>query len=339
MVESLRRAVESQRGPGRVGGEESVGAQRILGAAEIEARHGGEIRGELRGVDNPRQCLLVGGSGVCRRFRESLGGDGLHALQQMAGIAHRQERTRGDETQHRDPHGVVATRGHVGGHCHALHLLFGELRLDVESSDGVHLVAEEVYAVRELVGIAEHVDDGASHGELPRLIDVVLAGETVVEHPFDEAVEAQLLPHGDLHGVVAHLLARRHPLGHGFGIGHHETERGVVVPVREGLGAEHLRGGILLAIFYVALIARGEEHHLPLAAEGAEVLIEITGIVGIVGDHSDGGACRTGERREGHGRGRTRHACGGHRHGGVLQSLVHQRTKPAFAGIGNVQFL
>ena len=334
MVEPLGSAVESHRRPGGVSRKIGVGAQGVLRAREVEARHGGEVGGKRGGIYHTCERLLVGAAGICRRGRKAFGGDGLHALKQVACVAHGQQRAGGNETEHRYTHGVVAAGGHVGGHGHTLHLLLGKLGLYAEGADGVDLVAEEVDAVGKLVGIAEHIDYGAAHGELPGLIHIVLAHESVVEHPARELVEAQLATHGNLQGVVAHSLARGHTLGHGLGVGHHEAQRRVVVPVREGLGAEHLRGRVLLAVFYIAFVARGEEHHRLLSAEGAEVLVEVSGIVGRIGHDSDRGAAGALQPGKGHGGSRPCDSGHGHRSRRRGYGCAHKLPQPVAPGAG-----
>ena len=72
------------------------------------------------------------------------------------------------------------------------------MRLHVERTDGLHLVAEKVDTVGKLVGERENVEDTATEGVLPRLIYIVdLLEAILVQHVGDKHI-IQLLAHADL---------------------------------------------------------------------------------------------------------------------------------------------
>ena len=127
---------------------------------------------------------------------------------------------RGQELHERDAACLVlAETGCNGDLCQAL---FRELRVDLEGAERVDLVAEEVDTIGVLGRIAEDVEDGAAHGKLPGLIDIIDALETSVDkhigHKF--RIDLLLLVEGD--DGILHLLALCHLFGQGLGIGHHK---------------------------------------------------------------------------------------------------------------------
>ena len=176
----------------------------------------------------------------------------------------------------------------VGDNRDAVESLFGKLGFDVERTYRVDFVAEEVDAVRQLVGVAEDVEYRAAHGEVAGFIDIIYLGEPVVAQPFLRLCQVNNAADADTEGVVGDGLARGGALGKRLGICDDEAQVAVVGDAAESLGAQNLRGRVDLTVFDVAFIARREYRDGLLADEAREVEIEISGIVGRIADDEHG---------------------------------------------------
>ena len=77
--------------------------------------------------------------------------------------------------------GGTLAAARVGDDAYAFHLLEAQLVLHIEGAYAVNLITEEVNAEGVLTGVGINVEQTASQGELPRLIDIIHAGETQPE--------------------------------------------------------------------------------------------------------------------------------------------------------------
>ena len=73
---------------------------------------------------------------------------------------------------------------------------------DGEGGQPVDLVAPQVDAHRHVGRGGEHVDDPPAHGELPAVLDLVLAPVALVHQPVQQRVEVDLIPAPDDDGRV-----------------------------------------------------------------------------------------------------------------------------------------
>ena len=119
-----------------------------------------------------------------------------------------------------------------------------------------------------------------------------------------QLVHVGLLPLGQVSRVARQFVLRGHGLGHGFGVGD-EVVGGACRQAAQGLGAENLVGCVDLAVFYVAAVARGQEHHALFAHYAREVEEQVAGIVEVFTDDDHGG---TGRARQGGKHDRSRRA-------------------------------
>ena len=194
---------------------------------------------------------------------------------------------------------LAAARRAVVEDAHLLQALLAQLRLDVEGTYRVNVVAPEVDAVGQLVAVGEHIEDGAAHAVLARLIDVVGRRETQFAQACRQFAQVGRAAGAQLHGAGLHILAAPHTLGQRLGIGHHPPHRRVVEPAVEHLGAQDFVGGIHLSVLDVALVARREDQHLLVACQLAQVVVHVARLVQVV-DDDEVGAGALGQRREQH---------------------------------------
>ena len=116
-------------------------------------------------------------------------------------------------------------------------LPFRELGLYVECAYGVYIIPEEVYTKRQLVAVAEYIDDRASCGKLSRFVYIVNLRETVLTKPFHSVghIGGDIL--FQMEGVTVYHLPCRHFLRKRFRIGHHIAGSVFGMPLIEGFGA------------------------------------------------------------------------------------------------------
>ena len=193
---------------------------------------------------------------------------------------------------------------------------FRELAIDLEGTERVDLVAEEVDAERIFAREAEDIDDGATDGKLTWLIDIIDALEMFGIEGVDEVLAVDVLTCLDMDELLLDIVGLCHFLGKSLGIGN-DDERSLrvgvlleVVDSSHGLGAQDLVGRVDLSVLDRALVARREERHAVVARDLAEVVIEVAGSVGIVEDEEiesadgilewgeEGGARRASETLE-----------------------------------------
>ena len=255
--------------------------------------------GKCLGVDHVGHRLGVDVAGGYGRGRHLAGGDGAHACHGVVGPSH-------------GYHGVgrhilwqsaaAGARVYVGGDVDAVEARLRELGLDVEGAYRVNLVAEEVEAEGQLARVAEDVEDGASHGKLPRLVYIVDLAEAYLAQPYLQGGEVAGGAALQRYGVAVDVGPRRHALGQCLGVCHHDAQGRVGGYAAQGLGAEYDGGRVGLAVAYVALVSRGHEGDGGLAQQAGEVKEYVSGIVGVGADHQHGGgACGRGDGGQRHG--------------------------------------
>ena len=277
MIDSLRGAVEADNG--HFGGCRPVGRS----GTEPQTAHRLPARGEIGGVDNLLHSVGIPLFGHQGAGAELFGSDSGDARQSVVFAAHCNESVGPGKLEQRR---AARGRRHSRGYGHSVELLLGELCLDVEFTYTVDVVAEEIYAVRLLVAVAEDVDDRAAHGELTGLVDVVDFGEAVVAQAVDNFAEVVAFADGEAECVAVESVARGNALGQSLGTGDQSTQSAGLPPCVEGLGAENAGGLVGAAVFYIALISRREHSHGVFAQQARQVVIEIAGVVGIVADNN-----------------------------------------------------
>ena len=94
--------------------------------------------------------------------------------------------------------------------------------MDLESADAVHLIAEEVYSVRQLMGEGIDVDDAASDGKLARFVNVVRLVEAEAEQRLLYKHDIYALPYSKLQRLLLELLSGHDELAESLRIGDDE---------------------------------------------------------------------------------------------------------------------
>ena len=294
VVYALRRAVQPKAG---------VAALRALAVVQVDAPHCGKRAAEGCEVDHLAHGVDIGFAGNHRAGRHLLLAHGLHALQQPVGIAAHHHGVGAGKLKQRGARRSVAV-----GAAHQAHrglLCLAELRLHVEGAYAFYVISEKVDAVGQLVAVGIHIEYRAAHGKLPRLVHIVNLGETQLAQAGCRGGEV-----GGAAGLQAqraglHACAVGHLLGQGLGIAHHPLQVGIAVPLVEHFGAQYGLRRIGLAILDVALVARGEYEHVLLAIDLAQVVVDVSRLIEVVGHHQIG-ARETRQAREEH---RCRRAC------------------------------
>ena len=180
-----------------------------------------------------------------------------------------------------------------------------ELRLDIESTDSVYLVAEEVDTERVFIAEGVDIDNASALAELPRLIHIVVHLEAQVAQPPRQLSHVVGLSYLQWNGALVEPALRHHEFAERlragddvcrllclpFPIGHHRESC-------EHLGAQYLVGSLPLTIFHRALERGGEKEHPLLPHHLREVMVEIARRVGILQDEEHGGVDAGVERGE-----------------------------------------
>ena len=164
----------------------------------------------------------------------------------IVGIGHEEDYPLRQHRQHRH---VVAALGCWFGHDgHLVASTVRQLCLNVEHTDAVHLVAEEVETEGLFACIRKHIDYAASHCVLPWLVNIVGAHESQVEHVLLQ------LGHIDFHSTfnpyraAFHLVAFHHPFGQCFGIC--DDDSWPFGDAGQHFGAQYLVCLVALVVFY-----------------------------------------------------------------------------------------
>ena len=272
VIDALRRAVERQSGIAFCG---------TLAMTELHAAALAQGIAEQAVIDHLVQRMGIAFFGNERAGGDGLLGDGLHALLQPVHIVANEQRVGAGKFEER---GSRLGRAAIVQYVDAVELLLRELGLDIEGADAVDLVTEEVDAVRQFVTEREHIQDGAAQGKLPRLIHIIHLAETEVAQAAASVGEVECGVHLDVDGGLIHHLAGAHLLGKRLGESHYTVQFALRVPLAEHLGAQYLVGRVNLPVLDVALVARGEDEHLLVAHNLAQVVIDVARLVEVVGD-------------------------------------------------------
>lgn len=109
----------------------------------------------------------------------------------------------------------------VGNYHDAFFLLFRELCFHLEGTDAFHLIAEKVYTEGIFGREGKDVDNTATNGILPRLVDVVHIFETVAAQYVRHEVHIHPLACMQFQCILSQFLTRDHLFGQRIRIGHH----------------------------------------------------------------------------------------------------------------------
>ncbi len=167
---------------------------------------------------------------------------------------------------------------YVGRDVDTIEPTLRQLCLYIECANRINLVAEEVETVGQLVAVAVNVEYRAANGILAGLVYVVSLFEAVFFEPLLGLMHARTGVFAESDGVLLYVFARGNALCNRVGICDNEAH----ISGRdtcEGLGAQYLVGRVDLSVFYVAFESRGQNSHVFLAENTAEVEVKISGVV------------------------------------------------------------
>ena len=162
---------------------------------------------------------------------------------------------------------AVVVGVYIGRDGYCIHLALGKLCLYVERAYRLYLVAEQVDTERIFRRVSEYIEYGTAHGEMPRLIYIILLLESVFAQPHLRLFQIYLCAGLQHQGMSAQRVARGHPLGQRLRIGY---ERLKPLPFRhtvERLDAHYLRRWILTSVLDVTFITRREHGHCILSEQ------------------------------------------------------------------------
>ena len=106
---------------------------------------------------------------------------------------------------------------HIGDNHRPVHLAHTQLVRRIEFPDAIHLISEELDAIRMVESKAEDVHDASTNGILTGFVDIFHLLKTVVDENVIEEVLTDAVAPLDGIGVAFKLLSGRHLLGHRFG--------------------------------------------------------------------------------------------------------------------------
>ena len=177
----------------------------------------------------------------------------FHGLVQSSltalGIGHPQHRVGGKKTEEGFM-GFVQTRvADIGNHCGAGHFGYTQLRSGFKLPDRVHLIAEELNAVRMVKAVGEDVHDASTHAVLTGFVDEVNFFKFVGQKHFVEKIHGVGFPDGDGEGLVAKFLAGDDLFGEGFRKGDNAQSIAAAVDFVQHLGA-HGHVGVFDGLFF-----------------------------------------------------------------------------------------
>ena len=161
-----------------------------------------------------------------------------------------------------------------------------ELVVYLEGADAVHLIAKEVDAVWQFVREGIDVDDAATNGKLPRLIDVIRPVEAEAEQRLLHEHDIHPLPYAQAQSLLAEFLLRYNKFGESLGVRHDEERQTSCRESGEHFRSEDFLSGIALAELDGSLVAAWEEEHLVVAQESRQVVIEIASLFLVI-KHKD----------------------------------------------------
>lgn len=109
----------------------------------------------------------------------------------------------------------------VGNYHDAFFPLLRELCFHLEGTDAFHLIAEEVYTEGIFGREGKDVDNTATNGILPRLVNVIHIFETVAAQYVRHKVHIPPLACMQFQCILPQFLTRDHLFGQRIRIGHH----------------------------------------------------------------------------------------------------------------------
>ena len=159
-----------------------------------------------------------------------------------------------------------------------------QLRVNLKGTDGVYVVAKQVDTEGQFTAIAIDVEDAAAKGKLSWLVDVVHLLETQLTQERRHIVHLYRLTLLQHQRVIAQLFLRHHQFCQRFRIANDE-QRGqspIRGKFRQYFCTQDFVGTVALAVFDGTAITAGEEQHPFLTQQLRQVVVKISGIVGIL---------------------------------------------------------
>ena len=217
MEDGLGGSLERDNGIRRTGGLDSK-----LQATEIERTHGklsgigelalqrdGSVLFRLTGCNSLRSKRLV-------MYR-------LNAFAQPKEIAHGKHGVGMQEIEERDHSArpaLLQAAAQIGDDDNTLFLLLGKLGINLEGTQTFHLIAEEVYAEGVFGREGKDINDAATHGVLPRFINIIHILKAIAAQHFGDKVHVHLFGDVQFQRLVSQFLTRNDFFRQGIGIGH-----------------------------------------------------------------------------------------------------------------------
>ena len=111
---------------------------------------------------------------------------------------------------------VLGLASQLGHDVHLFATALRQLVLHLKRADAVYLVAEEVDTEGELAAEAVHVEDRATQGILPRLVDIIHLTEAEILQRLFDGGRTDGLPRLERQRATVEPFLRHHHLGHGL---------------------------------------------------------------------------------------------------------------------------
>ncbi len=266
----------------RSGGETHLDGSGPLGeaVAEHEEPAPGEVGEQPAAAGHERVDTL----GLLQ-IGEGSAPDVVDLAQDEIGVVEPKSGIAADESGQRNARGIgggiqIGDDGDFG------ELLGRKLARNLETPDGIDLVAEEIDAVGLALGKGKDVDDTAANGILPGLVDEINARESGVDERLLETADGQPVADTDLDQPLLQRLCVGDPLGQSLGISTEDAvTRTVEIPEgvqRRGTLDNALR--ILGAISGGSLPSRGKEEDVLLVEQRVEIIEEVSSGIAVLGD-------------------------------------------------------
>ena len=138
---------------------------------------------------------------------------------------------------------------------------FRELVLHLESTNRINLVTKKVDAERQFTRKRINVENRATHGKLPWLIDVIDLLETQFAQLMFQFHDVGILPRFEFHDALVHRIFRHDQLGQCFGISNYQQTFVSAKPC-DDLRPQNFVGGVALSVFRSTTIRRREKQHV-----------------------------------------------------------------------------
>ena len=156
-----------------------------------------------------------------------------------------------------------------------------ELRVYVECTYGIDLVAEEVYAQGPLVGVRVYVHQSSAHGEVTGLVHIVGAAETEAGELLFELAEAYVLTNTYVQCGALHGVGWGHALGKGLGTGDYVQPLVWGEKLCKHVGAQHLVASVALPVAYGSAERGWKIKHALRAHQLRQVVVQVGGVVAV----------------------------------------------------------